>query len=139
MEIAKPPNKHILMQTFDSSNFVTNQRMRQFFQNKLQNRSVLITVIIMKKDHVIKYVKVIVQQNMTEHYMQIKLFLKNILQLVEQSYIFSIDLLLPGCCNRFSCSLKKLCSQLAKIKITTIHPLSPHTIPSFWMSQLTHK
>ena len=137
MEIAKPPNKHILMQTFDSSNFVTNQRKRQFFLNKLQNRSVLITVIIMKKDHVIKYVKVIVQQNII--YMQIKLFLKNIYQLVEQSYIFFNRFIITWMLQQIFLYFEKLCSQLAKIKITTIHPLSPHPIPSFWMSQLTNK
>ena len=39
-----------------------------------------------------------------------------------------VHILLPGCCNRFSCTQIKWCSQLAKVTIPLIHPLYP--IPS---------
>ena len=42
--------------------------------------------------------------------------------------ILLMDILLLGCCTRFSCTLKKWYSQLAKITIPSIHPLYP--IPS---------
>ena len=39
-----------------------------------------------------------------------------------------MDILLLGCCTRFSCTLMKWCSQLDKIRITLIQP---HTFPSY--------
>ena len=36
-----------------------------------------------------------------------------------------IDILILGCCTRFSCSLIKLYSYLAKITLPSIHPLYP--------------
>ena len=37
--------------------------------------------------------------------------------------VIKIDILLLWCCTRFSCTMIKWCSQLAKITIPTIHPL----------------
>ena len=44
-----------------------------------------------------------------------------------------MDLLLFGCCTRFSCTIIKLYSQLAKITISSIHILRPiHSPPTGW-------
>ena len=64
-----------------------------------------------------------------------KALLQKIYVLSKDICVYTINVLLLGCCIRFSCTFIKWWSQLDKITI----PLLPPPLPSYWMNELTNK